>query len=173
VTEHADWDPIAHHASLMQLWSIQDNLLQWYRSIFVAVEGILFTAALVGLTSEMAWIALLPTFMGVVLLFEFKDLIKSRALAVTDVQRKLLQLEANGTCPPVVHEFKKMQRALNGPDAHESNRLEVDESLEALLEAGPTRKFFNLWVPIIFGLAWFAVLAWICYTYLPIIRHYI
>lgn len=84
---------------LMQLWEIQETLLQWYRAIFIAAIAILFTSAINLISNNINpfifFVIVIISIMGIILAFFWMIICHFRAEAVTFVNWLLLMLELN------------------------------------------------------------------------------
>lgn len=104
--------PDALHASYLQMWSNQDNLLQWYRSILVGLQAVLFTAGAVIVGKENKWMVAAPLVLAVMFLGLFVPVANARGRCVDYLQNALLCLENKKSELGPVFYFKEFQSSL-------------------------------------------------------------
>jgi hypothetical protein len=94
-----------------ELWSIQESLLQSYRSIFITVEAVLFALATFGMTSDGTAVVIgLPiALLGLLLIPAWMAVCNARARAVTFVHWMIQRFEAGEDVPQPYTAFRQFQ----------------------------------------------------------------
>jgi hypothetical protein len=154
---------------LIALWSIQENLLQWYRAIFITSESIFFTFAITLSANSNYLFSLVLAVLGFGYVILWYVVCNSRGRDVTFVQ--WVTKKAEGTLSKkqlaslsegVVTTFKKYQ---DGEEDKENlnNRINkgkfagelvTDDTDFKHMLGSPTRKRMDRWLPTIFGVIW-------------------
>jgi hypothetical protein len=137
------------------MWSIQDSLLQSYRSFFLNSESILLGIAIFAAQSKLPWFAYFPAIPGLWLYFQWTTITHSRGLDVFYFHWLMLKLEAGHSVPAdVMTQFKEWQRK------DPAQRLAVlkADPLGNYLLGSPTRKKLDVVLPHTFLWFWVVVI---------------
>jgi len=145
------------HSDALALWGIQDNLLQWYRSIFITSQAVLISFAATLLTAEQhKWLAGLLLGAGLLTWRIWKDVCANRGRDVALCQWLLLRSEAGfdkaqqaAIDAGLVTVFKRFQKTGRFGEVE----LLSDPSFLELLES-TTRRRMDQYVPIAFLFIW-------------------
>jgi hypothetical protein len=141
--------------SLAELWSIQESLLQSYRSIFITIESVIFALSAFVTTTQSDFVfAKFPLmFLGVFLIPIWMCVCHARARAVTFVHWMIQRQEAGESVQLPYSCFRQFQmdRKFNGLTVTEDKQFKK-------LSDSKTRKRMDLVVPVIFGLCWLVLL---------------
>lgn len=161
-------------SEISNYWAIQDNLLQWYRAIFITAESLLFGAGTNAYFygSQVAFVLLLIS--GIIMTWLWTIVCNKRGLDVSYFHMLLKQIEKkeNGTeeekkaipeiKPNVFQEFK---------ENWQSSKMKVTEKVELLRKHQlysktkwtyrvwdlSTREIMGSYLPAFFILLWFAM----------------
>lgn len=139
--------------NLLQLWSIQDSLLQSYRMLSFALQTVLLSSAvgLLALSTKYPLIIVVLVVVGVVMLFALVRVTRARGINVSMIQAMLLKAESNEASRDwlrTVTVFKTYQK-----------RTEAELEQDGLnVERSPTRVTFDTYVPLTWLVAWVGLL---------------
>jgi len=140
------------YAAWLNLWSIQDSLLQWYRSIFLTSQSILLGFGANVMLNE-NWLRYFPILMPLafVMLWLWYAICRQRELDVSFCQFQLRKLEeGNPQIEPIFLSFKEFQKKSY---ADKKNIVNGKESIQVSL----TRlKMHSL--PYVFAATWVLLL---------------
>lgn len=151
---------------LMDLWSIQESLLQSYRSLFITVQSIIVAVAAV--VTDQPGSALFLVALGIVLLVAWHQVCRDRAEDVSFAQWLVLQSERGVEIPSPLDTFKQFQdgktitfgnrqvwrtrQSKGSAKATGSRDIEFDKMLQS-----KTRKWMESRLPIAFLILWVLV----------------
>ena len=156
---------------LLALWSIQEALLQAYRSIFITAESIVIGIA-VAIAASSPISALVLAGLGLLLLWMWHRVCSERALDVSLVQWLLRRAEEGSDVSSPLSDFKKFQGgdviALGGrevwrrPDESRAGKIN-DESYRSSTRSS-TRLWMETRLPLVFLALWGFVAATAVWT---------
>ncbi len=133
-----------------ELWSIQESLLQSYRSIFITVESVLFAVATFALatTDSSIWVKAPIILLGLGLIPIWMAVCNARARAVTFIHWLIQRYENGEQIEQPYSRFRELQE-----------NQEVQREVEAnadfrRLRSSKTRRRMDREVPILFGIMW-------------------
>lgn len=148
----------------LSLWSIQESLLQAYRSIFITAESVIFAIA-AAIANSTPYSAIILTFLGYFLLWMWHKVCANRALDVSFTQWLLIQAEEGIDIPTPVGCLKRfqageiitindrpIQRHIKKPSASE-----INDKLFVSMTKGPTRRWMETYLPLLFAVLWLVV----------------
>jgi hypothetical protein len=148
----------------LSLWSIQETLLQSYRSLFVTSESIVFAVA-VGVSTSSAAAFTLLSIVGLLILWMWHVVCGNRGVDVSFAQWMILRCEEGSDVEVPLTSFKKFQGELrvdvDGYTAWRSvgflgYRLETDKPYLSLARS-PTRRWMEWYLPCGFIALWVIV----------------
>ena len=133
------------------LWSIQESLLQSYRTIFITVESVIMAVGTFLLSTENSSVFLsLPIlFLGLVLILIWVGVCTARAHAVTFIHWLMQKYEAGEdiTCP--YSHFRQFQENRMFGQINVMNDKKFKE-----LSKSKTRTRMDIQVPLLFTFMW-------------------
>ncbi len=154
---------------VLSLWSIQESLLQAYRSIFITAESIVFgIAAAISTLNPPSAIVL--TLLGFFLLWMWHRVCSNRAEDVSFVQWLLARAEEGNSVPAPLGSLKQFQdgaiitigtRSVWRHKEKDPDGNFIDEPFVNMLKS-PTRRWMEVYLPLFFAGLWVVV------TYLAI-----
>ena len=146
---------------LLALWSIQESLLQAYRSIFITAESIVIGIA-VAIAASSPIAALVLSGLGLLLLWMWHRVCSERALDVSFVQWLIRRAEEGSDVTTPLSDFKRFQAgnviSLGGrevwrrPSESKSGRAN-DESYFSSTRSS-TRLWMEIRLPLVFLALW-------------------
>lgn len=152
---------------ILSLWSIQESLLQTYRSIFITAESVIFAIA-AAITGTTPWSALILTFLGYFLLWMWHRVCANRALDVSFTQWLLDRAErgANVSAPlACLKSFQDGQTiTIDGRSVcrHPNNSTKEHVNDDPFISMGKsrTRVWMERYLPLLFAVLW-VIVAWL------------
>ncbi len=149
---------------VLSMWGIQDSLLQAYRSIFITAESVVFAVA-AAITTVNPWSAIALTVLGFVLLWMWYTVCSSRAVDVSFVQWMLARAEEGADVSAPLANFKDFQAGQIITVAGRSVWRHVNKDQEGKVNdqpfvsatKSPTRRWVEVYLPVVFGLLWLSV----------------
>lgn len=152
------------YTELMSMWSIQESLLQAYRSIFITAQSVVFAIA-AAVSTLSPWSAIVLAALGVVLLVIWQMVTSNRARDVSFVQWLLLQAEEGHDVPSPLKLFKEFQGGLVVTVGTRSVWRSPNPDPKGLvndvpfvnLGKSPSRRWMEVWLPYCFWALWVIV----------------
>jgi len=149
---------------VLSMWSIQESLLQTYRSIFITAESVVFAiaAAIAGLYPLSA---VLLTVLGFFLLWMWHKVCSNRAIDVSFVQWLLIRAEEGNDIPTPLLSLKLFQggqiitvanRSVWRHNYKDHEGL-VNDVASVSMSKSPTRLWMELYLPLFFIMLWIVV----------------
>ena len=164
-------------SDLFSLWSVQDSLLQSYRSMFVTAQSVVMSLAAAIAASKPTLANVLPlAVLGGVLMVAWLSVTLSRTRDVTFAQKLILWAEQGQVVARPLAAFKEYQRAWAEKSAYmvefTNGSKESFKPKSIWLQAKPrfkiwkwgTRIHMEVIVPAGFGLCWIWVLLYVVYA---------
>ena len=137
---------------IIAMWDIQESLLQSYRNIFLTSQSIIFSIAVVIVSTSTPYLAFLLLFIGIFMIFYlWIPICRSRGYDVWFFHWQILQLE-NGKAidQKIFTEFKKWQAL----DIKEKRKKLEQDKLGKLLLRSKVRTKMELYLPWSFVILW-------------------
>ncbi|MGC8865488.1 MAG: hypothetical protein ACP5O2_07180 [Bacteroidales bacterium] len=135
---------------LLKYWLIQELLLQGYRLLFGFMQVILFTGAAIQVsTQHNTYLFNNLMFVALVLMGLGIKITRARALDVSYFQWQIALVKEMSPDKNILSEFKRWQK-LPGKEKHRMMK-------EAGILPSASRKVFEVWLPGIFLVGWFAM----------------
>ena len=136
------------------MWSIQDMLLQSYRTIFLTSQSVLFAVGVFVAAGSRATLALPLAVIGLFLIFPWIGIVNNRGYDVWFFHLRLLRIEKQLPVPDdLFTQFKSWQ----GKDLKAKQKELSSDELGKLLLKGKTRPILDWWIPIAFCACWVLV----------------
>lgn len=148
----------------LSLWSIQESLLQAYRSIFITAESIIFAIAAAIASTEPSP-ALMLTFLGYFLLWMWHRVCANRAIDVSFTQWLLARAEEGADVSAPLASLKNFQagQVITVADRSVSRKIKAtagtntnDPSFVSMTRS-PTRRWMEVYLPLLFAALWLFV----------------
>lgn len=158
---------------LYSLWSIQDSLLQNYRTMFITTESIILSIATAIVASSQSYYSLILVGLGFILLGIWTTVTQKRARCVTLAQKFILWYEQEKIVAQPFSTFKKYENTYapktNFPVKFSNNGEEIFYPISIIptsqkifmIKKWDTRIHMEFLLPIIFLLCWIFLLYWI------------
>ena len=149
-------EPDNSYEKLLALWSIQESLLQTYRSIFISAQSIVAGFAVAIVTTHKYLAVILLIVLGVFFLRLWVAVCRSRALDVTFIQWRILKAEEGEPTPKPLSALKEFQssKTFQGKPVLQEERFENDaKSL--------TRHRMDRQLPFAFEIIWFLLTVYV------------
>jgi len=146
------------------MWSIQDSLLQAYRSIFITAESVVFAiAAAITTLNPRSVIAL--SVLGIVLLWMWNIVCRNRAVDVSFIQWLLARAEEGSDVSAPLTHFKDFQAGKIITVAGRSvwrqvkrdQQGQVNDQPFVSMTKSPTRRWMEVYLPMVFLILWLSV----------------
>lgn len=153
------------------MWSLQDNLLQWYRAIFIAGQTLLFVVAIAFLQIGQSWvhsgIAFLLALAGLLSLKPWLKIARHRGLNVHYWQLRLLKIEDGNPGPPIgftkFMDWEKLDLLRRERDISEDPVWKAHHRVDKDI----TRHFFQSALPAFLSVVWCLFVLVTLYPLLP------
>ena len=153
------------HSATLVLWSIQDSLLQWYRSIFITSQALLVSFAATLATTDYRVLVLPLAVIGLTMVYFWRAICFSRGRDVAFCQWLLMRCEA-GLTPEeqasvdrgLVTVFKEFQTT----QQFAGRSLPEDCAYATLLDS-KTRVRMDRQVPCVFVSVWVILVLFVFY----------
>jgi hypothetical protein len=148
------------YKNLLTLWSIQDELLQSYRTIFITSQSFLIPmVAFIALQSPL--VAIVISTVGFFIVTKWHSICKARGYDVWFAHWRLLQFDHNyAVREDIMKDFKDWQN-LNLKDRR---FILENDRIGKLLVGSKTRSFLDFTLPLMFGLLWLFLIVYIIIT---------
>ena len=149
---------------VLSMWSIQESLLQTYRSIFITAETVAFAIA-AAVASLYPLSAVLLTVLGFFLLWMWHKVCSNRAIDVSFVQWLLIRAEEGNDIPTPLLSLKQFQcgqiitvanRSVWRHNYKDHEGL-VNDVASVSMSKSPTRLWMELYLPLFFIMLWIVV----------------
>lgn len=143
------------YSKILSIWSIQDSLLQSYRSIFLSSQSVLFSISVFIATSKEPLFMFFIFPIGLYLLYLMFKLTRKRGMGVWYCQLHILKIENNeyNQSKDFMTEFKEFMTA-----KYKKNRNEIENSnYSKILLKDSIRKSMDFKISIIFLILWLAL----------------
>lgn len=149
---------------ILSLWSIQESLLQTYRSIFITAESVVFAIA-AAIAGTAPWSALILTFLGYFLLWMWHRVCANRALDVSFTQWLLDGAEQGADVSAPLACLKDFQAGqpitINGRSVcrhtKNSTKEHINDSPFISMVKSRTRVWMEIYLPLLFAALWVMV----------------
>lgn len=140
------------YSDLLSLWRVQESLLQAYRAMFIGAQSIFISIASIITQNKDAFFPLgAMTFLGLATLYMWHSICRPRGKAVYLIQSFVLKAEKGEKIYNPLTKLKNFQDSPNSSGG--------EDTQYRALKGGATRNKMEVYLPLIFFLAW--VFLWI------------
>jgi hypothetical protein len=153
-------------AELVSIWNIQETLLQYYRTIFITAQAVVFAIAATIAVSSSPWVAFFLMVLGIVMMKIWTGVCHNRARDVSFVQLLLIREErgeGGDLAASPLTSLKRFQSSGNTADKKLRAEIEADTEYQQML-GSVSRVRMDKQLPNLFWVLWGVLFIYIMFA---------